>query len=89
LTNRLQYAIIRIMSFHKSSEIAVAPRPWLSRQPGECAFPVDGCGQSMRSCCNPCGGAIYCPAHRRIATVRTTAPIDLVLKELLDLGLCG
>jgi len=77
------------MSLHKSSEIATAPRPWLSRRPGECAFPVDGRGQSTRSCCNPRGGETYCPAHHRVATVRASAPVEALLKELLDLGLCG
>jgi hypothetical protein len=43
--------------------IAQAPRPWLSRREGECAYPVDGEGAATRSCCNPCGGAIYCAAH--------------------------
>ena len=44
-------------------EIARAPRPWLSRVAGECAFPVDGEGWTTRSCCNPCGGRGYCAAH--------------------------
>jgi hypothetical protein len=43
--------------------IAHAPRPWLSRLDGECAFPVDGEGTATRSCCNPCGAALYCPPH--------------------------
>lgn len=44
--------------------IAKAPRPWLTRRPGECAFPVDGEDQTVRSCCNPSGARAYCRAHR-------------------------
>src|ERR1700678_1090685 len=43
--------------------IAHAPKPWLGRLKGECAFPVDGEGVAMRACCNPCGAATYCPPH--------------------------
>jgi hypothetical protein len=46
--------------------IAAAPRPWLSRSSGQCAFPVDGDGWTVRSCCNPCPGAVYCEAHRAV-----------------------
>lgn len=38
-------------------------RPWLTRQAGECAFPVGGAGTSLRACCAPCGAASYCAAH--------------------------
>jgi hypothetical protein len=47
-------------------ELAVAPRPWLSRLPGECAFPVDGESWLTRSCCNPSGEESYCEAHERL-----------------------
>jgi hypothetical protein len=43
--------------------IARTPRLWLARADGECAFPVDGEGWRTRSCCNPCGAEVYCPAH--------------------------
>jgi GcrA cell cycle regulator len=44
-----------------------APRPWLTRAFGECAFPVGGEGEALLSCCAPArrGGA-YCPAHHAI-----------------------
>ncbi|MHB8529688.1 MAG: hypothetical protein ACYC8V_09290 [Caulobacteraceae bacterium] len=52
--------------------IALAPRHWLTREIGECAFPIDepeiGDDWRARSCCNPCGSARYCPAH--LAVVR-------------------
>jgi hypothetical protein len=48
-----------------SLHIARAPRPWLTREDGECACPVDGAGAGIRSCCNPSGAATYCPAHRQ------------------------
>lgn len=46
--------------------IAVAPRPWITRQARECAFPVDGEGADIRSCCNPTDGRNYCAQHWRL-----------------------
>ena len=46
-----------------SPSVAAAPRPWLTREKGECAFPVAGDGASLMCCCNPTGGAVYCPPH--------------------------
>lgn len=46
--------------------LAVAPRPWLTRRAGECAFPVDGEGPDLRSCCNPAPTGPYCPAHAAV-----------------------
>ena len=43
--------------------VALAPRPWLTREKGECAFPVAGDGVSVLSCCNPCGPKGYCRPH--------------------------
>lgn len=60
--------------------VACAPRPWLTREPGECAFPVDGAGVDMRACCNPCAGD-YCAAHA--AAMRkppSTSAADLELE---------
>ncbi len=66
----MPYVAKRLPSFHARPlppappvEIAGAPRPWLTRFAGECAFPVDGEGWTTRACCNPCAGAVYCPAH--------------------------
>jgi hypothetical protein len=49
--------------------IPVAPRPWETRQPGECAAPIDRDGR-VWSCCNPTPStgedgrfATYCPEH--------------------------
>jgi hypothetical protein len=53
-------------STNSAAAIALAPRPWLSRASGECAFPVDGDGWTVRSCCNWCLGASYCEAHRAV-----------------------
>lgn len=44
-------------------EVAAAPRPWVTRRFGECAFPVDGEGADVRSCCNPTL-AVYCDGHQ-------------------------
>ncbi|MGI9169767.1 MAG: hypothetical protein ACR2FH_06250 [Caulobacteraceae bacterium] len=47
--------------------IARVPRPWLDRESGECAFPVDGEGWTLRACCNPCGKRAYCAAHHALS----------------------
>jgi GcrA cell cycle regulator len=56
-----------------------APRPWLSRDLGECAFPVesggegDGDGRQL-SCCAPAKlRSAYCPDHHRIV-FRSVSP---------------
>lgn len=38
-------------------------RPWLTREKGECAFPLGERG-AILSCCAPTEGT-YCPAHRQ------------------------
>lgn len=43
-----------------------APRHWLSREAGECAFPVGGTGIHLISCCRPCGRKTYCARHRAL-----------------------
>jgi len=58
-----------------SMDLAVTPRPWLSRLAGECAFPVDGESWLTRSCCNPSGRRPYCDAHERLMR----APPELVV----------
>jgi hypothetical protein len=66
--------------------IALAPRPWLSRGPGECAFPVDGDGWTTRSCCNPCGPEAYCPSHRAITAgprLRSAEHLEWVLRPYI------
>jgi len=39
--------------------------PWTQRQAGQCAYPVDGEGADVRSCCNFTIGA-YCVDHHRL-----------------------
>ena len=46
--------------------VASEPKPWLERRFGECAWPVDGVGADVRSCCNPTGGQTYCATHQRV-----------------------
>jgi hypothetical protein len=69
-------------------KLAQAPRPWLTRLKGECAFPVDGAGVAALSCCNPCGAAIYCPPH--VAAMRgppVSSIADLEQEVMRFLGL--
>ncbi|HLZ83578.1 MAG TPA: hypothetical protein VKQ54_08415 [Caulobacteraceae bacterium] len=57
--------------------IAHAPRPWLNRLKGECAYPVDGEGAATRSCCNPSGAALYCFRHRSVMRgPKVSSPAD-------------
>ena len=42
------------------------PRPWFERRPGQCAFPVEGEGETLLSCCAPCGPRTYCDGHRSV-----------------------
>ena len=44
------------------------PRPWLTREFGECAFPVGGDGDQLMSCCAPVKARSgYCPTHHAVA----------------------
>lgn len=44
-----------------------APRPWLTREFGECAFPVGGEEAAVLSCCAPARRrSAYCAAHHAI-----------------------
>lgn len=47
------------------------PRPWITRQFGECAWPVSGEGADTLSCCARTGGHVYCAGH---LAIRSPAP---------------
>jgi GcrA cell cycle regulator len=52
----------------------VTPRHWLSREAGECAFPVGGDGAELLSCCAPARSrSAYCGAHHRVV-FKSVAP---------------
>ena len=52
---------------HPAHDQACQPRLWLTRDPAECAFPVDGIGADTRSCCRPKASRTpYCPDHRAV-----------------------
>ena len=70
----------------RSLDVSCSPRLWLSRRPGECAFPVDGDGWTVRSCCNPCIGA-YCAAHRQALTAAGGMTTDKLEAHLRALGI--
>jgi hypothetical protein len=70
------------------SGIACAPRPWLTRGAGECAFPVDGERRDVRSCCNPCAVSTYCAAHLRLVRGPPAPTVEAIEAELRALGLC-
>ena len=67
--------------------IAHAPRPWLTRLKGECAYPVGGRGMATRSCCNPCGPAVYCSRHARAmrgAAIPSVADFEREMMRFLE-----
>jgi len=72
---------------HVPSPIAIAPRPWLTRAFGECAFPVDGESWTTRSCCNPTGGETYCSMHRRLMRGPVAPPIERLEHDLRRRGI--
>jgi GcrA cell cycle regulator len=52
-----------------------APRSWLSRDFGECAFPVGGQGDALLSCCAPVRPrSAYCTRHHAVV-FRRARPI--------------
>jgi hypothetical protein len=63
--------------------IARDPRPWMSREDGECAFPVDGEGLTLRACCNPCDGGAYCPAHAAVMRGPPAQPTADLEREII------
>jgi hypothetical protein len=63
-------------------EIAKAPRPWLSLEAGQCAFPVDGEGWTTRACCNPCGADTYCSDHRAVTRGPASPSFDELERAL-------
>jgi hypothetical protein len=61
------------------ASIARAPRPWISRETGECAFPVAEAGRATLSCCNPASGAAYCAEH----LARMRGPVTASMERLI------
>jgi hypothetical protein len=82
------YKIIAIRNYvgmtHRARRrrIARAPRPWLTREAGECAWPHDGDGAAVRACCNPCGAAAYCPGHKALMRGPTAPSLAETLRDL-------
>ncbi len=48
----------------QQTPVLCSPRPWLTRENWECAYPVAGEGVSTLSCCNTPVRRGYCAAHR-------------------------
>ncbi len=72
-------------SITRFPNVALRPRPWLTREKGECAFPVGGEGIGLRACCNPCGEAAYCPPHAAAMRGPRAPPIAELEQEILRL----
>ena len=64
--------------------IALAPRPWLTREDGECAFPIAGDGMRLRCCCNPCGPGPYCEPHAAALRGPPAPPVEDLEREILQ-----
>lgn len=53
------------------------PKPWELRRWGECAFPVEGFGAAILSCCEAAfGRRPYCFGHCEILAGRPWPPVD-------------
>src|SRR5437763_336238 len=65
--------------------VPCTPRPWLTRMEGECAFPVDGDGWTLRACCNQSGAGTYCRAHAARMKGPPAPPIDVLEREIAAL----
>ena len=83
----MQYETICGMQSPHHPTVPCSPRPWPTRGPEECAFPVSGEGASLNSCCNPCPGTTYCEAHRQILKGPPAPPIEQVEAQLRGLGI--
>lgn len=82
----IKFAICNYLGMSKlfdSRSVALAPRPWLTRDPDECAFPVEGDGAGVMSCCNPCGPAEYCSAHASAMRGPPAPPVAQLELEIL------
>ncbi len=74
------------MSFiARSPAVALRPRPWLTREKGECAFPVGGEGMTLQSCCNPCAGSTYCRPHAAAMRGPRAPPIAELERDIMRL----
>lgn len=60
------------------------PKPWLDRLAGECAFPVEGDGEAVISCCAPSGGQVYCQAHVAVLYVQRTEAQQKALERIAE-----
>ncbi len=65
--------------------VALRSRPWLTREKGECAFPVGGEGTGLQACCNPCGSAPYCRPHAAAMRGPRKRPIAELEWEIMRL----
>lgn len=55
-----------------SNRVECSPRIWSERKFGECAYPVEGDGADVKSCCNAVrDGSNYCPGHSKIMFTAT------------------
>ena len=70
----------------QQTPVLCSPRPWLSREDNECAYPVAGEGAMVLSCCNRATRSGYCQAHRNAIVGR---PPGLSMEEELVDVLAG
>lgn len=64
--------------------VLCSPRPWLTREKGECAYPVAGEGVGVLSCCNASGRRLYCQAHDKAVHRKPCPPPDGALVRVPD-----
>ncbi|HEX7759114.1 MAG TPA: GcrA family cell cycle regulator [Caulobacteraceae bacterium] len=60
----------------QQTPVLCSPRPWLTREDWECAYPVAGEGVSTLSCCNTPARRGYCAAHRAVMVRWPLGPLS-------------
>jgi hypothetical protein len=68
----------------QQTPVLCSPRPWLTREKGECAYPVAGEGVGVLSCCNASGRRLYCEAHDKVVHRKPCPPPQGATARALD-----
>lgn len=61
----------RIVARVVPDNIALAPRPWITRTDREYTYPVSGEGADTLSCCNPVDRVGFCAGHAKYCLTKT------------------
>jgi hypothetical protein len=70
----------------QQTPVLCSPRPWMSREDWECAYPVAGEAASALSCCNTPTVRGYCHAHRNAMFRKPRESLLLVAQAVAARG---